>query len=244
MLFREYYSFYHMKKLYIVANWKSNLPSPDAITWLHAISDTPIPPECEVIVCPPFILLSDMRSFIKKNTMPITLGAQNISPFTPGAYTGEINAKDASAIITHAIVGHSERRKYFGETDEEVIRKVERLVENGITPILCVSDMKQMDYYVAHGNVIREHASEIIFVYEPPGAISGGGAYHPENPDTANRNAKEISNKIGKKVITLYGGSVNPDDSATLFSQTHIDGGLIGKASLDPVAFTKILQNR
>jgi triosephosphate isomerase len=230
-----------MKKLFMIANWKSDKTTGDAAAWLKEIKKAPIPDFAQIIVCPPFILLSDMQKFIKANNLPVKLGVQNISPFGPGAYTGEVNAKQAHEFVTYAIVGHSERRKYFGETDDQVIQKVERLLEYDITPVLCVSDMKQMDYYLLHGKIIVERADKIIFVYEPPGAISGGGAYHQVPIEDANTNAGEISKKIGKKVITIYGGSMNPQNSTQLCAQENIQGGLIGKASLDALSFFQLI---
>ena len=236
-----------MKKVFIVANWKSNKTESEAKEWLQKISNlkSQIPnlENKEIIVCPTFIHLPAMKAFIEEQELPIKLGAQDISPFNEGAYTGAINGKQIKEFADYVLIGHSERRKYFHETNEDVINKVKLLLENKLTPILCVSDMAQMDYYLAHGKFILDNAEEIVFVYEPPEAISGGGAYRPESPEDANKNAMEISNKICKRVITLYGGSVNPDNAASLFSQKNIDGGLVGKASLDPLEFLQISKN-
>lgn len=234
-----------MKKTFIVANWKSNKTQSEAKDWLSAMSglkDQNLSNK-EVIVCPSFVHLPAMKTYIKEQKLPIKLGTQDISPFSEGAYTGQVAASQVAEFVTHSIVGHSERRKYFNQTNKDVINEVNLLLENKLMPILCISDMVQMDYYLAHGKVILNNAKDIIFVYEPPSAISSGGAYHPESPEDANKNAAEISNKIGKPVITLYGGSVNPDNIASLLSQKNIDGGLVGKASLDPVEFLQIIKN-
>jgi len=235
-----------MKKLFIIANWKSNKTTTEAHEWLVEAANAYEPianQDKEVIVCPSFTSLPSMKAYLIQKNLSIKLGAQDVSPFNDGAYTGEISARQAAELVTHTIVGHSERRKYFHETDEDVIKEVARLIEVNITPILCVSDMSQMDYYLMNGKVILDNADKIIFVYEPPSAISGGGEFHAEDPEEANKNAAEISQKIGRKVITLYGGSVNPENAALLFSKDSIDGGLIGQASLDAEKFMQIIKS-
>src|ERR1700753_1641251 len=126
-----------MKKLFIIANWKSNKTVADAKAWLEEFKKANpsfTADEREIIVCPPFTLLSEMKAFIDANNLPIKLGTQDISPFAEGAYTGAINAKEAKDFVTHAIVGHSERRRLFHETDEEVLAKIKHLLEKGIMP--------------------------------------------------------------------------------------------------------------
>lgn len=199
--------------------------------------------EKEIIICPSYIHLPLMKSYIWGNKVPLSLGTQDISPFEEGAHTGAIFAKQAGEFVTHAIVGHSERRKQFHETNEDVLAKVKQLISNKITPILCISDIKQLDYYLKADSVLVDNAKKIIFVYEPPSAISGGGAFHAEIPEVADKNAMMIEEKIGKKVITLYGGSLNPDNAKTFFSLEHIDGGLIGQASLDAHKFLQMIKS-
>lgn len=233
-----------MKRLFIVANWKSYKTTSEAVEWLQKFHSSQITvEEKEVIVCPPFTLLPAMKSFIDEKQVPIKLGVQNVSNFGEGAYTGEVNTKQVIEFATHAIVGHSERRRLLHETDEDVIAKLKEVLAADITPVLCISDIAQLDHYLSESSLLKDNAEKIIFVYEPPSAISGGGAYHAESPEDANKNAAEISNRIGKRVITLYGGSVNPDNKDALFGQEYINGGLVGQASLDAEIFMKLMQN-
>jgi len=236
-----------MKKLFIVANWKSNKTTQEAVEWLKEISNLKSQisnlDQKEMIICPAFTSLAVMNWFIKENNLPLKLGSQNISNFEEGAYTGEVNAKQVSEYATHVIVGHSERRRLLHETDEDILAKLKQVLAHNLTPVLCISDMAQLDHYLAESSAVKDNADNIIFVYEPPSAISGGGAYHPESPEDANTNAAEISKKVGKRVVTLYGGSVNPDNAKQLFEQEYIDGGLIGQAALDPNSFLHITNN-
>src|SRR5690348_3313189 len=140
-----------MKNRFIIANWKSNKTSSEAKAWLEKfkeISSGFSSEDVDIIVCPPFTLLSEMKKFIDENELPIKLGTQNISPFGEGAYTGEVAANEIKGLVTHSIVGHSERRKYFHENDEQVLAKIKQLVANDIMPIVCISDLKQLEYYL------------------------------------------------------------------------------------------------
>lgn len=231
-----------MKNLFIVANWKSNKTASEARNFLEEFGKLyEFKSNVTTIICPPSISVPQVSDYVHTNKLAIQVGVQNVSPFEDGAYTGEISARQAAEFVKYSIVGHSERRKYFGEKNEDVVEKIKQLIKIKITPILCISDMQQLDYSATQ-EVILNNSSDIIFVYEPPSAISGGGEYRPEDPKIGNENAGEISRKLGKKVNTLYGGSINAQNAASFFSQENIDGGLVGQASLDPIEFSSIIK--
>src|SRR3989344_3511959 len=225
----------------MVANFKAHKNWDEMESWIDQVAPKTSEFEGTVIVCPSFPFLSSASSKLQIQNSKLKLGTQDISKFDQGPYTGEVSASQVAKICQYAIVGHSERRKYFGETDSDVIQKVGFLINNSITPILCVSDLKQLDSYVKEGKTIVDNAQRIIFVYEPPSAISGDRDYRPEDPESANQNAGEIGKILNKKVVTLYGGSINPQNIQAFFFKENIAGGLIGQACLDADTFLQLI---
>lgn len=227
-----------MKPL-IVANWKANKTIQETTEWvsqakleLESIKDV------EVVICPSFTSIPTLNQLLAGSS--IKIGAQNVSDHPSGAFTGEVSAELLSGLASYCIVGHSERRRLYNEKESDSSEKINRLLEFKITPILCVSDISQMNQYLDVSPTFQENSDKIIFVYEPPSAISGGGNYRPETPEEADQNAKKIGEKLGKKVATLYGGSVSETTVASFLAKENINGVLVGKASLEPKSFIEL----
>src|SRR3989344_1880180 len=227
----------------VIANLKANKTWEEVSAWLNEVGKASKDFKGTLIFCPSYPFLASAKEKIDRDSINIKLGSQDISKFEQGAYTGEVAASQIADLVEYAVLGHSERRKYFNETNEDVLKKVELALSSNITPILCISDMSQLDEYLGKSNLLKENSDKIIFVYEPPSAISGGRDYKPDNPEDANNNAQEMGNKIGKEITTIYGGSINPDNVNSFFSQNNIEGGLVGQASVDPNTFLQVLEN-
>ncbi len=209
-----------MKPLIIAGNWKSNKTASESEIWLQnfRIERTNV----TVILCVPFTLLSVM----KKGSF--SLGAQDISPFEEGAYTGEISGKMIKEFADWVIIGHSERRKYFGETDDLLAKKAERAKSAGLKIIYCVPD-----------DTTRIPAGVDVVAYEPVWAIGSGKSETPENA-----NSVIVSIKAKSQVsMAIYGGSVTAENVAAFTVQPAIDGVLPGGASLDPEKFAALIRN-
>ncbi len=220
-----------MKKLFIVANWKSNKTTSEAHEWLlkaergyQFIANA----EREVIVCPSFTSLPSMKAYIIQKNLPFKMGAQNVSPFEEGAFTGEVSAKQIKEVADHVIIGHSERRKEFGENDEMLTKKVQMALKYDLIPIFCVPGV---DTPIPQGIS--------VVAYEPLFAIGTG---NPDTPEDAEMVAKTIKEKHGAQCV-LYGGSVKPEDVKSFTQMPSVDGVLVGGASLDADKFLQIIEN-
>lgn len=222
-----------MKPLFIIGNWKSNKFTADANSWLQEaqqfIAKDPIVENKTVVVCVPFTLLSLVNSVVQKEKLPFFVGAQDVSPFPTGAFTGEICAKQVKEFATHVIIGHSERRKNFGETNEMLFQKTKQAVDNGLTPV-----------YLVQSDSDPVPAEVSIVGYEPVGAIGTG---HPDSPENANEVAKKILAKNAHVHYVLYGGSVTAENVASFTSLSHINGVIPGGASLSPDGFFALVKN-
>ncbi len=219
----------YMKNIWIIANWKSNKTIAQALDWISEVgSKVSKRDNLKIVVCPGFSALSEVKKAITVGSFPLLLGAQDLSPFGVGAYTGEEPAELLNGLIDVAILGHSERRKNFGETDEMVASKVTQANGNNITPLVCV---QSPDTPVPDG--CR------LVAYEPVFAIGTGNADTPEN---ANSVVGILKEKYGQDLQVLYGGSVTADNIKSFISQENISGVLVGNASLNSQEFVKICQ--
>jgi len=225
-----------MKKTFIAANWKSNMTNLEVKSWLGGFNVQDLKfIDKKIVICPPFTLLPALNSLIAKNKLPIYLGSQNISPLDEGAYTGEINGKQIKEFAEFVIVGHSERRKNFFESEEMVNLKISQAFKYGLMPIICVSDLEQV-------KTLQERVRgkfQFNVAYEPLFAIGSGIVDTPEN---ANRMAKKIKDILGG-IPVLYGGSVTSNNINAFTKMSDINGVLVGKASLDPLEFLQIIKN-
>lgn len=229
-----------MKQILIVGNWKSNKTSLEANAWLQGFKNYDLRfTNKEIVICPPFTLLPILKSYLLNlpageagHKSAVRLGAQDISPFDEGAYTGEINGKQIKEFADYVIIGHSERRKHFGETNEIVDQKIAQAIKNQLTPIVCISEIEQIKDLR-----LKINDSQIIIAYEPLFAIGSGTADTPENAEAI---AKEIKTILDAPVI--YGGSVTSKNVKSFTQTPHIDGVLVGGASLDAHEFTNIVE--
>ena len=236
-----------MKKVFIIANWKSNLTMEAAKKWFEEESSIEVfithvlilkdqnrpqsstdELEKEVILCPSFTLLLKIKELIEEKKLPFKLGAQNLSPFGPGAYTGEVNAQQVKELADYVIIGHSERRNNFGETETQLKEKVKQALAAGLTPIFCVQN---------EATFVPEGVK--LVAYEPPTAIGTG---NPDTPENAEKIAEAIKNKYKDVEFVLYGGSVTSENIRNFVQMEHLNGALIGGASLDPVSLAAIIK--
>ena len=217
---------------YIIGNWKSNKDMRQTRDWFAGFyklytlqKDLLSSSDVKLVICPPFVLLSLAHGLVREFKLPVLLGAQNISPYEEGAFTGEVTAKMVAEIAGFVIIGHSERREKFGETDDMLFEKVDRARSAGLTTVYCVQ-----------GAETPVPGAADVVAYEPVWAIGTGKT---ESPQKAGEVASEIKNKNSGRPV-IYGGSVKADNAGSFLQSKNIDGVLPGGASLDPESFWKI----
>lgn len=227
-----------MKKLSIIGNWKSYKTAQETKDWFEKFAshkENLLSQEHKVsILCVPFTLISLAKSLVDQYELPLHIGAQDISPFDEGKYTGEVNGKQIQEFATHVIIGHSERRKNFAETDEVVAQKIQKAFLYNLTPIVCVSDVSQVQKI---GQIPA--GKDLIIAYEPLFAIGSGT---PDTPENADQTCREIKNSLSQATV-IYGGSVTSENVHSFTQMPSIEGVLPGGASLDPDEFALLMQH-
>jgi len=224
---------------------------------IHMVEDE-VQNDAEVILFPPFIHLGGIQSLI--GSTPIKLGAQNCHESESGAYTGEISASMLASLgATHVILGHSERREYFGETDELLASKIQQALAHDLTPAFCCGEKLESREAGTQEAIVGEQIKQSLFglseeaikqvviAYEPVWAIGTGKTASAEQAQEMhafirNQLATKYDQATADGVSILYGGSVKPDNAKEIFSQPDVDGGLIGGASLKSRDFTNIVK--
>lgn len=246
-----------MRKPIIAGNWKMNMSPDEAKTLVSELIPLVKDAKCEVVVCPPYVDIYAVQSLLSGTN--IRLGSQNIHWAAKGAFTGEVSADMLKSFgVSYAIIGHSERRQYFGETDESVNARAKAAIAAGITPIICVGESLaqreagETDAWVsgqtvaALAGIPAADVAQLVIAYEPIWAIGTGKTATSEQAnETIGVIRAAIAGVFGAetadRVRIQYGGSMNPKNVAELMAMPEIDGGLIGGASLKAEDFSKVV---
>lgn len=249
-----------MRKNIVAGNWKMNLDYEQGLSLFSEIVNMvkdEVVGDQEVVVCSPAIHLS---SIAKLSSSKVSVGAQNIHQAESGAYTGEISAAQVKSVgVDYVILGHSERRAYFGETDGQLAEKVDVALKHGLKPIFCIGETKEEREEGRFFDVIKTQLTAAVFhlnaaefaklviAYEPVWAIGTGLTASPEQAQEVHAFirqtiASQYDQTLADNTTILYGGSCNPKNAHELFSQADIDGGLIGGASLKSRDFLDIVK--
>ncbi|WP_234736553.1 triose-phosphate isomerase [Tellurirhabdus bombi] len=251
-----------MRKKIVAGNWKMNKTLEEAVALtsevVNMIKDE-VTSDVQVVLCPPSLYLTTLRQYVQGNSR-IALGAQNCHEKASGAYTGEIAASMLKSIdVQYVILGHSERRQYFGETNAQLAEKVNISLENGLTPIFCCGESLEQrqssDFIGFVKNQITESLfhltpeafGKIVIAYEPIWAIGTGLTATADQAQEMHAALRQhIGEKYGEEIADntsiLYGGSANAQNAAELFANPDVDGGLIGGASLKSRDFTTVVK--
>jgi len=240
---------------FFAANWKMYLDPETARDYARVFLPLAegLGEEADIALCAPFVCLETLAEELEDSDN-ISLGAQNCYWEPKGAFTGEVSARMLHQLVDYCIVGHSERRRLFGETDEMVARKISALLTQEITPIVCVGEtleenqagrtVERVNAQIAAGlgHLSDKQRASIVIAYEPIWAIGTGLA---DTPESANATIDVIRHAAGglADAVILYGGSMKPENAEALCRQKNIDGGLVGSASLDPRAFAQLVGN-
>ncbi len=248
-----------MRKNIVAGNWKMNTTLPEGVKLAQEVNEAlkNVTPKCGVIICVPFTHLASINNVI--DSTKLGLGAENCADHLSGAYTGEVSAPMvASTGATYVILGHSERRQYYGETSETLKEKVALALENNLTPIFCIGEVLEQRENGSYLEVVKKQIedalfnlspddfSKLILAYEPVWAIGTGKTATADQAEEMHAHIRSVvaskyGNEIADNTTILYGGSCKPSNAAQLFAKPDVDGGLIGGASLDCESFMGIV---
>ncbi|MFN8162863.1 MAG: triose-phosphate isomerase [Solirubrobacterales bacterium] len=241
---------------YIAANWKMNKTIAEAAEFVDALLPRIAATRADVVICPSFLALSEVVE--RSRGSAVRVAAQNMHEEHSGAFTGEISAPMLVELDVEAVVlGHSERRQFFGETDQALARKVPVALAAGLEPILCVGESEsardggetetvlERQLQADLAGLESDQLERVVIAYEPIWAIGTGRTATPEQAQEASAFIRDVVRMRGaaaEKVRILYGGSVKPANAAELLSKPDVDGALVGGASLDPADFAGIVE--
>jgi len=251
-----------MRKKIVAGNWKMNTIVEDGVTLASSINaelkNVTLRDDTYVIIAPPFTHLTFINQLIDSDKL--LLAAQNCSTESKGAFTGEVSAEMLKILGCDAVIlGHSERRAYYHETSDILIKKLDQVLKNQMIPIFCCGEMLEQREKGEHFKVVENQISEVLFdlseedfskvviAYEPVWAIGTGVTASNEQAQEMHAFIRKIisekfGNDIADNTSILYGGSVNPSNASELFSQNDVDGGLVGGASLKTDSFIEIIK--
>ncbi len=248
-----------MRRFLIAGNWKMNCGPYDAAELLEGLKEkkAEVDENVDVLVCPPFVSIGMAVNYL--HDTDIQVGAQNLHFEENGAYTGEVSGSMiAESGCNYVIIGHSERRQYFGETDTTVNKRSHKALEHKLAPIICVGeslDQRKSDEHfhlvknqvtAALFDVSEDDVLDVVIAYEPIWAIGTGETASPEQAQEMHEHIRKViaelySEDTAERINILYGGSMKPANAKELLSQPDVDGGLIGGASLDVESFSEII---
>ena len=245
-----------MRKPIIAGNWKMHKTIAEALEFVNEVKDRVNNDKVEAVICAPFTLLKDLKQATKGTN--IKIGAQNMQFEEKGAFTGEISPLMLKELdMDYVVIGHSERRQYFNETDETVNKKVLKALEVGIDPILCVGetleereagntkDVCKVQVEKALENVSKEDLAKVVIAYEPVWAIGTGKTATSEDANDVIAYIREVVanlyGELANEVRIQYGGSVKPSNVAEIMNQSDIDGALVGGASLEANDYVELV---
>ena len=248
-----------MRKPIIAGNWKMNKTPDEAVALVNELKPLVKDAKCDVVVCVPAVCFAALRPLLKRGTK-IKLGAQNVHFAEKGAYTGELSADMLKASgVEYVIIGHSERRQYFGETDQTVNLRSLAALKAGLKAIICVGEtleQRELGYTetllkfqtkMALTNVTAEQLKNVVIAYEPVWAIGTGVTATDDQANEGNKYVRDAIAEaygadVAETVTVQYGGSMNAKNAEGLLSKEHVDGGLIGGASLKAADFSVIVK--